>query len=374
MHSGDCFINNTISNTSIPESICRLCPQIIPYEAIAYVYLTLAIVGFLTNGLALYDLWRAEKTTTVTFVVNIVASDLMLCCSLPFRVAYYWHSAQWAQESSMCTLAKFTTISLFYINLYCNMLFLLWTSVNRYVSVVRPKLPLLRLFKRARVCRLLCAFTWVAAIVVIIGTISRNIAKNKTVAANCFDHIVNANRHRYNTTHVIGVTVFFLILVLMLAFYALLVYHLHLIQRSSLVGRGQRGSLKVRRKILASVVLFVACFLPYHLERILLLTSDTGDCRWQETQYKVKNCTILLAALSCCLHPLLHLALRSRCCRARAETHGRAANSCTDAGHTVTHANISLSAILDAPPGEGWDSRGHQPDRGGGQLAGCLAP
>ncbi|XP_066562949.1 probable G-protein coupled receptor 82 [Amia ocellicauda] len=344
-----CFTNTTnisMSPLSLSEIPCRLCPDPILNAVLAWVYVALAIIGFLSNGLALHDLWRTEMTNTVIFTINIMASDFMLCCSLPFRVAYYLESANWKPESTLCTMAKFMTISLFYINLYCNMCFLLWTSINRYASVVRPKQVFLRAFKRAWVCKALCTLTWVCTVIIIITTnLSRNIQKRTVQAAeSCFDLIVNVNRHKYNSTHVLGESVFFLILVLMLTFYALLVYHLHLVKRSSLVGRAQRGSLKVRRKIAVLLLLFMVCFMPYHIQRMMLLASTAGDnCQWQEKQYRVKAGTILLAALSCCVHPLQHLALRSRCCRPSAGTHHRNANSLTDAGQTVANVHINKS-------------------------------
>lgn len=87
-------------------------------------------------------------------------------------------------------------------------------------------------------------------------------------------------------------------------------------------GAGERqgvksGSLRVRRKILAVVVVFVACYLPYHVQRaVTLLSPHGGDCEKFRTQWKVTNATITIAALSCVVHPLLHLALRHlSCCR-----------------------------------------------------------
>ncbi|XP_050975915.1 probable G-protein coupled receptor 82 isoform X2 [Labeo rohita] len=293
---------------------------IIPEEShktiLPWLYLAMAILGLPTNGTVLVDLWRSERTPTIIFTLNIIISDLLMCCSFFFRIAYLKENTNWKSGTPACNAAELIIFSCFYINLYCNMCFLLWTSINRYTTVVKPGYALFQVFKRTQSCWILCFSTWLI-VTTVVGT-SMGLKLSLQMNGTCFDQVVNSYilyQDQFNTIHYLGVSTFFFILCLMLVSYSLLVFHLQKVRGGSLVGAGfgPGGGLKVRRKILASVIMFVLCFLPYHVQRIILLTSKHKNC---QEEFRIKTFTIFIAALSCCLHPVLQLVFRLRCCRA----------------------------------------------------------
>ncbi|XP_072542322.1 probable G-protein coupled receptor 82 [Salminus brasiliensis] len=294
-------------------------------SVLPWFYLTLAILGFLANALAMLDLWRSEKTPTVIFTLNIVVSDLMVCCSFPFRMAYYITGPKWGPGSTVCLTTEFLMVSCFYINLYCNMCFLLWTSINRYATVVQPRWGLFQAFRQPKLCWVICIVTWILGIITISSSMGykANLKSTGQELNTCFEKVMNKGMEQINVLHGIGVGMFFFILGLMLVSYGLLIFHLQKVRGGSMVGVGfgPGGGLKVRRKILASVILFVSCFLPYHVQRIrIMAASDSENCLQKNEDMKIKTLTILVAALSCCLHPALHLVLRLPCCRVKRNT------------------------------------------------------
>lgn len=298
-------------------STCMIEPEKSFETILPWLYLLLAFLGLPTNGIVLLALWRSERTPTVIFTLNIVVSDLMVCCSFFFRTAYYKENVKWKSGSSVCNTVEIITFSCFYINLYCNMCFLLWTSINRYATVVNPVYAVFRLFKHPKPCWIICFLTWLVVTSIVSGNMAAKMSF-KMPNTTCFDQIVNnfiILKNEFMTVHCVGVAGFFFILFLMLVSYSLLVFHLQQVRGGSLVsaGFGPGGGLKVRRKILASVILFVLCFLPYHIQRIIILKSDGVNC---QEQFRIKTVTIFLAALSSCLQPILQLVLRLRCCRA----------------------------------------------------------
>ncbi|XP_062862680.1 probable G-protein coupled receptor 82 [Trichomycterus rosablanca] len=303
------------------DIICFLRPENYHSTVLPWLYLILAILGFLTNGLAIKDLWRSEKTPSVIFTLNIVMSDLMLCCSFPFRVAYYISSLQWKAGTSICLTTEFFMISCFYINIYCNMSFLLWISINRFATVVRLRWTLLRAFKQPRHSWIICLSTWIIGTTFVICPLAYKAShkSKEQEPISCFDQVINNKIDQMKGLHFIGVGVFFFMLGLMLLSYGLLIFHLHKVSKESLVGAGfgPGKGLRVRRKILASIVLFVACFLPYHIQRIRMAASGEKDCQKKQKDFSVKTMMILVAALSCCLNPVLHLVLQSPCCKAK---------------------------------------------------------
>ncbi|XP_063069719.1 cysteinyl leukotriene receptor 2-like [Engraulis encrasicolus] len=291
-------------------------------EVLPWLYLFLALLGFLTNGLVLYQLWRTQRKPTTIFTLNMAASDITLCISFFFRIAYYKNSTKWSADAAPCMLTLSICMSVFYVNIYCNMCFLLWTSINRYVTVVQPRQAVLQAFRNPQKCLCLCAATWVMFLV----GVSTRVAVNEVRLANstetCEDLMEHLKKEQMMSL-ALGVLLFFSILGAMLVSYSLLMYHLQKIHRSSLVSAwfGPGGGLKVKRKVMASVLVFLACFLPHHIQRsIMLLSGSETDSQTEERHSKVMRATILIAALNCCLNPILHLVLRLPCCRVKRPT------------------------------------------------------
>lgn len=199
------------------------------------------------------------------------------------------------------------------------MSFLLWISINRCVTVTRLRCRLLLIFKRPRLCWFLCLATWIVGITFIIGSLAYKVSLKSTEPElnTCFDQVMNKIPGRMNGLHSLGVGLFFFMLGLMLVNYGMLVFYLYKVNRKSLVGAGLWSGLRVRRKILASVVSFVVCFLPYHVQRIRLIVSKNKDCIKNQEEFCLKTLLILVAALSCCLHPVMYLVLQLPCCRAK---------------------------------------------------------
>ncbi|XP_043928273.1 cysteinyl leukotriene receptor 2-like [Protopterus annectens] len=285
-------------------------------EAAGAIYIVLFLIGAAANGFNLWDLRQRRGKITFLYMINLAVSDSVLCCSLPFRAVYYFKTNDWNATSAECYVTAFVSISVFYVNMYSSIIFLLWIGITRYVIIVRPKSGIFILFLKPGLIKPLCFVTWIIPCLtvfpVIIHYFTGQYSKD---SKSCFTFI-KYELGSHQTAHVLGSIAFFFILVMLLIFYSLLVWHLQKSRRNNVVMKLQSGSLKVRRKILASVLMFVVCFMPYHIQRIVMLSQDPKNCTTQDRLYTAKYGTLLLAAFSCCIHPLLHLCLRSRFCKA----------------------------------------------------------
>ncbi|KAL2081352.1 hypothetical protein ACEWY4_023205 [Coilia grayii] len=295
---------------------CRPQPLVSSTEVLPWLYLSLALLGFLTNGLVLFQLWRTQRKPTTIFTLNMAVSDITLCVSFFFRIAYFKNSRQWDANAPLCRLALSVSIAVFYVNVYCNMCFLLWTSINRYVTVVQPSQSVLQAFRNPRTCYRLCVATWAVFLVSVSVRVVATEVSTMNFSSTCY-HLMEHHKQEHLVSLVLGSLLFFSILGAMLVSYSLLLYHLQKVHRTSLVSAwfGPGGGLKVKRKVMASVLVFLACFLPHNIQRSIMAFSGTENCETKKRHSEVTSVTILVAALNCCLNPILHLVLRLPCCR-----------------------------------------------------------
>ncbi|XP_063069720.1 ovarian cancer G-protein coupled receptor 1-like [Engraulis encrasicolus] len=304
------------SDNSNHSLTCRLQPVIYQSVVFPWVYLCLALSGFVANGLVLHRLRRAKRKPMVIFTLNMVASDIIQCFSLFFRMRFYLEADQWQAQDPMCGVTIFVSVTVFYINVYCNMLFLLWISLSRYATVAQSTHRTLRVFQNARLSRRISQVTWLGTVLVIGTHMIYKEVRGAGTTGSCFDHMNNRKKTNSNKVFAVGLVIFYPILVVMLCSYTLLLYHLQRIHRSSQVSQtqGAGGGLRVKKKVLVSLLVFLVCFLPYHVQRSIMILSH-GPCEVEQEYFRVKTNTILVAAFHCFLNPVLYLTFRMECCR-----------------------------------------------------------
>ncbi|XP_064869138.1 uncharacterized protein LOC115113532 [Oncorhynchus nerka] len=293
MSSVNLSVHRLNGTSNHPHRQCWLYPDFVVTQVKPWLYLALSLLGFLANSLTLHELWRSVWTPTIILTLNMVTSDLLLCTSFLFRVVYYRRGHIWSGGDK-----------------------------------VRPRPALLTLLTRSRGCWVLCLITWVTVATVVSASVVLQIGRG---GDSFFDMLENHHREEFNNQHCLRVVLFFTILTFILVGYGGLVLHLQSVRGArnkhtseggvtEVVelrgGRGvcgvfrggggqgenrrgvdlgvhsgaeerqgvKGGSLRVRRKILAAVVVFVACFLPYHVQRaVTLLSPHGGDCEKGKT-------------------------------------------------------------------------------------------
>ncbi|KAG7321502.1 hypothetical protein KOW79_015917 [Hemibagrus wyckioides] len=96
----------------------------------------LGVVGHLVSMYIFFSVWRKKRglTTVNLFMVNLLVSDLMLVCSLPFRASYYMSSTGWKFGKVACSLIFYV----FYLNMYTSIYFLVSLNIMRYLALFQP--------------------------------------------------------------------------------------------------------------------------------------------------------------------------------------------------------------------------------------------
>ncbi|XP_004604713.1 cysteinyl leukotriene receptor 2 [Sorex araneus] len=262
------------------------------------VYLIIFVWGILGNGFSVYVFLQSyKKSTSVNvFMLNLAISDLLFISTLPFRADYYLRGSNWIFGDLTCRIMSYSL----YVNMYSSIYFLTVLSVVRFLATVHP-FRLLHVTSR-KSAWILCGLIWIlmmASSVILLNTGS----EQKGNALLCLDlnikKIVKLQTMNY----------FALVLGFLLPFCTLSVCYL-LIIRALLKVEVPESGLRVSRKkvlttIIIALIIFLLCFLPYHILRTLHLLAWKEDA-CPDRLHKAVVISLALAAANSCFNPFLY--------------------------------------------------------------------
>lgn len=324
-----------------------------------YFYLLLFIPGLLLNTTALWVLCRhtRKKTKTVIFMINLAVADLAHILSLPLRI-YYYFTHTWPFGQGICLFCFY----LKYLNMYAAIAFLVCISAQRCVFLLHPFYAK-RWRRRYEVLISLAVWAVVGlgcSPFILMRTSSSSSSNSslslltnvKPVAAaaapsGCFKDLPmrRLSVGLAVTMMALAELVGFVIPLVCISYSSIRITHSlrqglakdqqqqQQQQASSIFssssarcrlqsvssgggkpeGCGERLSETEKRRALRMVlgcfVLFVVCFVPYHVNFLLYLMVSQGvvsHCGVVASVRRFHPVSLCLASLSCCLNPLLY--------------------------------------------------------------------
>ncbi|XP_007521295.1 cysteinyl leukotriene receptor 2 [Erinaceus europaeus] len=262
------------------------------------VYLIIFIWGILGNGFSIYVFLQPYKKSTPVnvFMLNLAISDLLFASTLPFRADYYLRGSNWIFGDLACRIMSYSM----YVNMYSSIYFLTVLSVIRFLATVHP-------FRLLHVTSIRSAWVLCGAIWVLIMASSTVLLKSGSEQKGNTTLCLELNLKKIGklqTMNYIALVVGFL-----LPFFTLSICYL-LIIRALLKAEAPESGLRVshrkaRTTIIIALIIFLLCFLPYHVLRTLhLVVWKAGTCT--DRLHKGVVITLSLAAANSCLNPLLY--------------------------------------------------------------------
>ncbi|XP_066540911.1 C-C chemokine receptor type 6 isoform X2 [Hoplias malabaricus] len=268
-----------------------------------YVYSLICGLGLMGNILVLitYAFYRKAKTMTDIYLVNVALADLLLVIALPliiYNEKYSWSMGKWACKLLMGTYS---------INLYSSMLLLACISGDRYVAIVKASRSIAIRTKAQIYSRTICFIIWLLAIALSMPTFIYYSRYEEHL-----DDIADAECGFFFEEHETAlwvkilvpstqVTVGFFIPMLVMGFcYCKILLTL-------LSARNYQRH-KAVRVVLAVVVVFILCHLPYNILTLVHTNNlfKTRDCKEEQRILLALSITKSLAYLHCCLNPILY--------------------------------------------------------------------
>ncbi|KAG7328523.1 hypothetical protein KOW79_008467 [Hemibagrus wyckioides] len=273
------------------------------HEVTYQIYSFICALGLLGNILVLvtYAFYKKAKTMTDIYLVNVAVADLLFVLALPliiYNEQYNWSMGTWA-----CKVLRGS----YSINLYSSLLLLACISGDRYVAIVKARSSL-GIRSRAQIySRLICTIIWLFAFLLSMPTfIYSDLGVeyvNETEEIECSLTFGTNSTAQFMKIFLpsMQVSVGFFIPLLVMGFcYCSVIYTLLRAQNY------QRH--KALRVILAVVLVFVVCHLPYNIVLLIHTTRlfQVRDCNAEQSIHLALSVTRSVAYLHCCLNPILY--------------------------------------------------------------------
>ncbi|KAL2082347.1 hypothetical protein ACEWY4_022165 [Coilia grayii] len=272
------------------------------------IYLSvISVVGLLGNGfvLCVFCLQRKSCSVPDVYLGNLAAADLVMVLCLPFWAATLANGFEWVFGVALCKLLN-VAISM---NYFCSVLFLVLVSVDRYLALVKPMRP--SCLRRAPWAKRICLGIWLLGLLLSFpGLLFRTVAHVPEAGVTaCFLRYPHpAWRVQHNVTvNVVG----FLVPLPIVAFCT---HHILRALRDSrlavVAAAGVRNERKATQLVLAVLVIFVVCWMPYQLVRLLDTVNYflvAKSCAWLDFMDVSEQLVTYLAYSNSVINPFLYV-------------------------------------------------------------------
>lgn len=315
-----------------------LCQTFTTYLVLPILYSAMLPIGLSGNLLSLWVFMAkiSTKTATHIYLINLGISNLILCLTMPFNAAYYALSTSWPASGLMCQLAIYVLTPVLHNNIAGGMFILTWLALSRFATLVQqnyghrpsrctkvlPDIVLSRL-QKTPFALAICAGTWafvalgIVPTVVVYATMETNRVDNNSEQA-CYSVPVEVGGSGSQAFAIVGITMFFLCLVLVLSAYMAVIRHINRTKINRVISDRQRVCTRVCRNILVIQIVLVICLLPYHIYKAIFIAmaqddSQSGDllaeCHRFSMHIEIKNVLLCLAVLRCSTDPIIYFLL-----------------------------------------------------------------
>ncbi|KAM9777386.1 C-C chemokine receptor type 6 [Neosynchiropus ocellatus] len=250
-----------------------------------------------------YVFHKKAKTMTDVYLFNVAVADLIFVVALPLII--YNEQHQWFMGTAACKILR----SAYSINLYSGMLLLACISGDRYVAIVHARRSFGSRSSALTYSRVVCLVVWLSTAALTLPTLiytecfeeTSLISGQATVSCEMsFEKNETAKLMKVLVPSLQMAVGFTLPLVVMVLCYSSIVFTL-LRAKSS-----QRH--KAVRVVLAVVVVFILCHLPYNVTLLVHTAAlfTQRNCEEEKLKLQVLTFSRSVAYLHCCLNPILY--------------------------------------------------------------------
>ncbi|XP_051566355.1 atypical chemokine receptor 3-like [Myxocyprinus asiaticus] len=307
--------NFTDASDNMTRVETQMCPTSFNRSALLHamctLYVFIFVVGLAANALVVWVNLRSQRHyhETHLYILNLAVADLCVVATLPVWVSSLAQGGHWPFGQVACKL----THLLFSVNLFASIFFLACMSVDRYLSVSRSgEFP----HRRGRQIRcLVCAVMWLLALFASIPDtyFLQSVKSQHSHVTLCRPVYPENNTLQW----MVGIQLSFVVLGFAIPFpviavsYALLANTMTSSSFSSnSPSSGDQDRSVSRKVILMYIVVFTACWAPYHAVLLADALAMMGlvplGCSAENALFVALHLTQCLSLLHCCVNPVVY--------------------------------------------------------------------
>ncbi|XP_063291653.1 chemerin-like receptor 1 [Pelobates fuscus] len=265
------------------------------------VYAVAFLLGTTGNSLVIWIAgFKMKKTVNVVWFLNLAIADVIFTFLLPLSIAYIALGIHWPFGTFMCKLNSGIT----FLNMFASIFTLTIISIDRWIFVMFPVWA--QNHRTPRMASIASLFIWLFALSFSLTYfIFRDTYEEDDGRIICFNNFDEEDddlhdlRHRATviTRFVVG---FFIPFTIIIVCNMLITLHLHRNRMAK--------STKPFKVIVAVLLFFFFCWLPYHILSFLdLYANDNGDPFLHKVLDNGIPVAIGLAYLNSCVNPFLYV-------------------------------------------------------------------
>ncbi|KAL2775068.1 C-X-C chemokine receptor type 1, partial [Daubentonia madagascariensis] len=279
------------------HSPCRLETETFNKHAVVIIYALVFLLSLLGNSLVvlviLYS--RVSRSVTDVYLLNLAMADLLFALTLPI-----WATSKvigWIFGTPLCKLVSL----LKEVNFYSGILLLACISVDRYLAIVHATRALTQ---KRHLVKFMCLGIWGLSLILSLPFfLFRQTYKPNNSNPVCYEVLGNDTAKWRMVLRILPHTFGFVLpLLVMLFCYG---FTLRTLVKAHM---GQKH--RAMRVIFAVVLIFLLCWLPYHL----VLLADTlmrtqviaESCERRNDIDRALDATEILGFLHSCLNPFIY--------------------------------------------------------------------
>ncbi|KAF7201616.1 B2 bradykinin receptor isoform X1 [Nothobranchius furzeri] len=284
---------------------CLLLPDDLSFSVIPPYIMIIAILGILLNifVLMVFCLHKKSCTTAEIYLSNMAAADLLLVSFLPFYAFYVLKRFDWTFGLAMCKLVSMSIL----MNTYSSIYFMVLIGIDRYLALVHPLFS--EGIRRPKFAKLGCVVVWILGFLFSLpALIHRDLtAPINNTKSNCF---MNFPSHNVQLTSDLSLSVLgFIIPIFIISFCTIKIIK-SLKNRITEGVNAKKVDHKATTLVLAVLLAFLICWVPYHLVKILYFLKDAKlftSCSVFKLLHICSQIFTYLAYFNSTLNPILYV-------------------------------------------------------------------
>lgn len=277
---------------------CASVDSTVENQLFGWYYMLVFVLALSGNSLALwiFSHQRGSSSPANVFLIHLAVADLCYVIILPLRGIYHFTNGHWPFGEVPCRVVGF----LFYVNMYASLYFLACVAGDRYLAVVHAVRSLK--VRQGRYAHIISFSLWSLVTV----SMAPLLVTHQTVQVDNMTVCLQLYREKASRNALISLAVAFTPPFLAtVSFYLLIILSLH---RGSRLEPGLK--LRALRTIGLVMLIYVVCFLPYHMSRatfILGYNHPDVSCQTRRGLSLANRLTSSLTCLNGALDPLVYL-------------------------------------------------------------------